>query len=201
MLDGKEKMGRKDFEELLFPEILVRKIEIKEISPCTADTERIKFLAQADKPLEDVLSVLYLAIPNAKYSEKLGALSYNYKQHLITIFASGRIGMTYVKNRSEAEKLVEEARRLINRALVYLKTHGKPSSEMIQAKKELTPVKIYELLPKTNCKICGEQGCFAFAVKLINGEKNLQDCTLLDSREYIANKVQLERMMSPIKLK
>jgi len=193
-------MNDENFSELLFPEILVRKIEIKEISPCTADPERIKFLAQADKPLEDVLPVLYLTIPNAKYSEKLGALSYTHQQHLITIFANGRVGMTYVKDRNEADRLVEEARKLINRALIYLKTHGKPSLEMVQAKKELTPVKIYELLPKTNCKMCGEQSCFAFAAKLLNGEKTLQDCPPLESSEYSSNKLQIERMMNPIKL-
>ncbi|MEM2533689.1 MAG: (Fe-S)-binding protein [Candidatus Nezhaarchaeales archaeon] len=190
-----------NFEELLFADVLVRKIEIKEISPCIADPERIKFLAQADKPLEDVLPILYLAIPNAKYSEKLGALSYMYQQHLVTIFANGRIGMTYVKDRKEADQLVEEARRLINRAFIHLKTHGKPSPEMIHAKKELTLLKVYELLPKTNCKMCGEQSCFAFAAKLLNGEKKLQDCPPLESKEYNTRKFQIERMMSPIKLK
>ncbi len=190
-----------EFEELLFADAIVKKIEIKEISPCTADPERIKFLAQADKPLEDVLPILYLAIPNAKYSEKLGALSYMYQQHLITIFAHGRITMTYVKDRDEADQLVEEARRLINRAIIHLKTHGKPSPETIQAKKELTATKIYDLLPKTNCKMCGEQSCFTFAAKLLNGEKSLGDCSPLDSKEYSACKFQIERMMNPIKLK
>jgi len=190
-----------DLAEILFADAIVKKIEIKEISPCTADPERIKFLAQADKPLEDVLPILYLAIPNAKYSEKLGALSYMYKQHLITIFANGRIGMTYVRDRNEADRLVEEARRLINRAFIYLKTNGKPSPEMVQAKKELTPVKIYELLPKTNCKMCGEQSCFAFAAKLLNGEKTLQDCPPLESKECSTFKLQIEKMISPIKLK
>ncbi|MEM2750440.1 MAG: (Fe-S)-binding protein [Nitrososphaerales archaeon] len=190
-----------DLAELLFADVIVRKIEIKEISPCTADPERIKFLAQADKPLEDVLPILYLAIPNAKYSEKLGALSYMHQQHLITIFANGRISMTYVKDRNEANQLVEKLRRLINRAIIYLKTYGKPNPETVQAKKELTPIKIYELLPKTNCKMCGEQSCFAFAAKLLNGEKTLQDCQLLDSKEYSAFKFQIERMISPIKLK
>ncbi|MGQ9539458.1 MAG: (Fe-S)-binding protein [Candidatus Bathycorpusculaceae bacterium] len=194
-------MSDKDFAELLFPEVLVRKIEIKEITPCTADPERIKFLAQADKPLEDVLPILYLAIPNAKYSEKLGALSYRYKQHLVTIFSSGRIGMTYVKDRSEADQLIEEVKKLINSAFLYFKTNGKPSTEQVQAKKELTPVKIYELLPKTNCKACGEQSCFAFAAKLLNGEKTLQECPPLDSKDYVAKKVQIDRMMNPIRLK
>jgi ArsR family metal-binding transcriptional regulator len=190
----------KDFAELFFADIFIKKIEIKEISPCTADPKRIKFLAQADKPLEDVLPILYLAIPNAKYSEKLGALNYTHQQHLITIFANGRIGMTYVKDRNEAEQLIEEVKKLINRALIYLKTNGKPSLEMIQAKKELTPIKIYELLPKTNCKICGEQSCFAFAAKLLNGEKTLKDCPPLNSSEYSMNKLQIEKMMNPIKL-
>jgi len=190
-----------DLAELFFADVIVKKIEIKEISPCTADPERIKFLAQADKPLEDVLPILYLAIPNAKYSEKLGALSYTYQQHLITIFANGRIGMTYVKDRNEADQLVEEARRLINRAFIYLKTHGKPSPEIILAKKELTPAKIYDLLPKTNCKMCGEQSCFAFAAKLLNGEKTLQNCSPLNSREYSTLKFQIEKLISPIRLK
>ncbi|MDI9620244.1 MAG: (Fe-S)-binding protein [Candidatus Bathyarchaeia archaeon] len=190
-----------DLAELLFADVIVRKIEIKEISPCTADPERIKFLAQADKPLEDVLPILYLAIPNAKYSEKLGALSYMHQQHLITIFANGRISMTYVKDRNEANQLVEEAKRLINRAIIYLKTHGKLNQEIIQAKKELTPIKIYELLPKTNCKMCGEQSCFAFAAKLLNGEKTLQDCPPLNSKECGAFKFKIEKMISPIKLK
>ncbi len=190
-----------EFEELLFADAIVKKVEIKEISPCTADPERIKFWAQADKPLGDVLPILYLAIPNAKYSEKLGALSYVYQQHLITIFANGRITMTYVKDRNEADQLIEEARRLINRAIIHLKTHGKPNPEAVQAKKELTPTKIYELLPKTNCKMCGEQSCFTFAAKLLNGEKTLGDCPPLDSKEYSNYKFQIERMMNPIKLK
>jgi ArsR family metal-binding transcriptional regulator len=190
-----------NFEELLFPEVLVRKIEIKEITPCTADPERIKFLAQADRPLEDVLPILYLAIPNAKYSEKLGALNYRYKQHLVTIFSSGRIGMTYVKDRIEADQLIEEVKRLINHAFIYLKTNGKPSTAQVQLKKELTLVKIYELLPKTNCKECGEQSCFTFAAKLLNGEKALQDCQPLKSKEHVAKKIQIEKMMNPVKLK
>ena len=99
-----------DFAKFFLADIFIKKIEIKEVSPCTADPQRIKFLAQADKPLEDVLSILYLAIPNAKYSEKLGALNYTYQQHLITIFANGRIGMTYVKDRNEAEQLIEEVK-------------------------------------------------------------------------------------------
>jgi len=193
-------LKQNDFIDFLFPEAFVKKISIKEITPCTADPDRIKFLAQADKPLGEVLPVLYLSIPNAKYSEKLEALSYRYKQHLVTMFSTGRIGMTYVKDRKEAEQLVEEAKNLINRAFMHLKTHGKPTPELIGAKKELDPMKIYERLPKTNCKECGEQGCFAFATKLLNSEKSLLDCPPITTEKYSTSKTQIEKMMQPIKL-
>jgi ArsR family metal-binding transcriptional regulator len=193
-------LKQSDFIDLLFPEAFVKKIDIKEITPCTADPDRIKFLAQADKPLGVVLPVLYLSIPNAKYSEKLEALSYRYKQHLVTIFSTGRIGMTYVKDRNEAEQLVEEVKNLINRAFLHLKTHGKPTPELIGAKKELDPMKIYEKLPKTNCRECGEQGCFAFAAKLLNSEKSLLDCPPITTEKYSTSKTQIEKMMRPIRI-
>ena len=193
-------MGDNDLMGLLFPEVFVKRINIKEITPCTADPDRIKFLAQADRSLDDILPILYLSVPNAKYSEKLGALSYRNQQHLVTMFSSGRIGMTYVKDRKEAEKLVEETKNLINHAFIYLKTHGKPEPKLIEAKKELSPMKIYEKLPKTNCKECREQGCFVFATKLLNSEKSLQDCPPITTEKYSTNKTQIEKMMYPIKL-
>jgi ArsR family metal-binding transcriptional regulator len=48
-------MSDNDFMKLVFPEAFVKKIDIKEITPCTANPERIKFLAQADKSPDDIL--------------------------------------------------------------------------------------------------------------------------------------------------
>jgi len=184
-------MSDKDFMQFLFPDVLVREIAIKEITPCAADPDRIKFLAQADKQLGETLPILYLYIPNAKYSEKLGTLSYNYKRHLITIFSSGRIGMTYVKDKKEAEELIEIAKNLINRAFIYLKSHGNPDTKLYELKKGTNPMTVYEKLPKTNCKECGEDGCYAFSVKLLSGEKETEQCPHVNINE-------LKRMLSPI---
>jgi 4Fe-4S ferredoxin len=61
-------------------------------------------------------------------------------------------------------------------------------------------MKIYEKLPKTNCKECGEQGCFAFAVKLLNSEKLPEDCPPLRLTEKAESRLQIEKMLMPIKL-
>ena len=118
MSHSNEDAGNRGVEFLLFPGGLVEKIEIKEITPCTTDTERIKFIAQADKPLSDILSILYLYMPNANHSESLGMTSYKRNQRLVTVFSTGKIGMTYVKDRHEAEVLVDELKSLINRAII-----------------------------------------------------------------------------------
>ena len=45
--------------------------------------------------------------------------------------------------------------------------------------KELSPIDIYQRLPRTNCGECGEANCMAFAAKLVNREALLDDCTPL----------------------
>jgi acetyl-CoA decarbonylase/synthase complex subunit gamma len=42
--------------------------------------------------------------------------------------------------------------------------------------KQLSPIDVYKLLPRTNCQECGEENCMAFATKLVNREKTIQDC-------------------------
>jgi acetyl-CoA decarbonylase/synthase complex subunit gamma len=49
--------------------------------------------------------------------------------------------------------------------------------------KELSPIEVYQLLPGTNCKECGETNCMAFAAKLVNREATLHECPpLLDPK-------------------
>ena len=63
--------------------------------------------------------------------------------------------------------------------------------------KELSPIDIYKLLPKTNCKECGEQNCMAFATKIVNREVNIDQCPPLLKKEYIKAYSQLKEMLKP----
>ena len=36
--------------------------------------------------------------------------------------------------------------------------------------REISPIDVYKLLPKTNCQECHESNCMAFATRLVNGE-------------------------------
>ncbi len=63
--------------------------------------------------------------------------------------------------------------------------------------KELSPIDIYMLLPKTNCKECGEENCMAFAAKLVNREVALEQCKPLLKKENEKTYNQLWEMLRP----
>lgn len=63
--------------------------------------------------------------------------------------------------------------------------------------KELSPIDVYKLLPKTNCKECGEENCMAFATKLVNREVSLEQCPPLLKKENERAYKQLKEMLKP----
>jgi len=66
--------------------------------------------------------------------------------------------------------------------------------------KELSPIDVYKLLPKTNCKECGEKNCIAFATKLVSRETSLENCPpLLTEEQKKAYKQLMELLKSAIK--
>ncbi len=65
------------------------------------------------------------------------------------------------------------------------------------AKKELSPIDIYKLLPKTNCKECGQENCMAFATKVVARELNIDLCKPLVKPEHAKNSKTLHDMLKP----
>ncbi len=64
-------------------------------------------------------------------------------------------------------------------------------------KKELSPIDIYKLLPKINCKECGQENCMAFATKLVNREATLDSCKPLLKKENEKAYLQLKDLLKP----
>ena len=59
--------------------------------------------------------------------------------------------------------------------------------------KELSPIDVYKLLPKTNCKECGQENCMAFATKIVNREVQLEQCPPLLKKENEKSYKSLKR--------
>ncbi|HSJ52907.1 MAG TPA: (Fe-S)-binding protein [Anaerolineae bacterium] len=57
-------------------------------------------------------------------------------------------------------------------------------------RRRLVAMEIYQLLPQTNCRLCGEATCFAFAGKLTVGQAEIKSCTPLCEDGQYADKHQ-----------
>jgi acetyl-CoA decarbonylase/synthase complex subunit gamma len=68
------------------------------------------------------------------------------------------------------------------------------------AKAQLSPIDVYKLLPRTNCKECGEENCMAFATKLVNREVRLEQCPpLLEEKNREAYQKLWTLLKPPVK--
>lgn len=61
---------------------------------------------------------------------------------------------------------------------------------------EISVFDIYEYLPHTNCKNCGENNCMAFAEKLLNGQKNIGSCSAIREAIYEQNRKEIEKLLT-----
>ncbi len=62
---------------------------------------------------------------------------------------------------------------------------------------QVSPINVYKLLPRINCKECGEENCMAYATKLVNREARLEACPPLQKQENREAYQKLWEMLKP----
>jgi ArsR family metal-binding transcriptional regulator len=82
------------------------------------------------------------------------------------------IAVNALKDEAEADKILEWLKREINqawdnRAAITPSTEGTPKPQVLE---------ILKLLPRTNCRQCGEPTCMVFAARAAEGVKSITDC-------------------------
>ena len=60
---------------------------------------------------------------------------------------------------------------------------------------EISVFDIYEYLPHTNCKNCGENNCMAFAEKLLKGQKNIAGCSAIREDVFETNRNEIQKLI------
>jgi len=63
--------------------------------------------------------------------------------------------------------------------------------------REISPIDVYMLLPKTNCKKCDLENCMAFAAKVVNRETAIEVCLPLLEKGNEKNYKMLWEMLKP----
>ena len=63
---------------------------------------------------------------------------------------------------------------------------------------KLNPMELYNLLPKTNCRLCDAKTCMAFATKLALGDVTAEDCPPLLETGFKTNLEKIRNMIAPL---
>ncbi len=60
-----------------------------------------------------------------------------------------------------------------------------------------SPMEAWKYLPGTNCKVCGEKTCLAFASLLLERKKKIEECPLLSEPKYAEKGKKLAELLAP----
>ena len=142
--------------------------------PCEPGAERFAARARLKAPITDVLPYLNATLRGAVYNLAAGALTWKKAGRNIA-FHAYEIATSNVEDREAAVQELRGLVDLVNRTWERraeitpdLETHQRP-----------TPMAVYKLLPRTNCKACGEPTCFTFALRLAAGQVEVESCPVL----------------------
>jgi len=164
----------------------LNEVRIIQTMPCIAMPERIRFIAELDRDISEIMPYINAVIDDAIYNKDGPSITMKKDIRLIGI-QSRQLAVGKVIDLKDAQDLIEWFKNLVNGC--YDKRDSiKPNYER---RNRLMPLDVYKLLPATNCKKCGEPSCLAFAVKLVNNEKNIIVCVDIFSGEFAGKRKML----------
>ncbi len=159
--------------------------------PChPGEIETVTAVAELGDDISPVFPYLNAVLKGTIYDQTHQTLNFKMGGRGITLHPK-RVIVTRLENREEAERVLERLKDLINRT--YERRGEIEPSYKSRAK--LTVITIYKLLPKTNCRECGEPTCMAFATKLISESVKIEQCRPLFREEHREHREQLLQLL------
>jgi len=149
----------------------LERVVITVLNPCVADYRKIRLIAQIDGDLTSLMPYLNAVLPQASYNSKSQTLTFMEGYRMIALYPE-RITLAKADDIIDAWLTLERIRLLVVRTCL-----GREKIVPSFERRERPPaVEIYKRLPKTNCGLCGEFTCLAFALKVWLGEVSLARC-------------------------
>jgi ArsR family metal-binding transcriptional regulator len=167
----------------------VKEIKIIKVLPCLADVNKIRFHAELDKDISDLMPYLNRIIDGAIYNHQGHTLTIK-KDGLITLHPK-EIAAGQVKDVQTANKICDWIKQQIN----FIYENKDKIEPLYERRSQLNVLEIYKLLPQTNCKQCGEQTCIAFACKVLSEEKSIMLCKQIFEPQYEEKRRMLFKLL------
>lgn len=153
------------------PDDCFRRSSVMFLGPCVADETKIRLIAHLEGDLGPILPYLNAVLPQASYTPAAETLTYMEGYRMIALYRQ-RITIAKADEIVDAWRTLEDIRQLAEQTWKDRHTI-EPSFEI---RKKPPAIEIFKCLPRTNCRLCGELTCLAFAVRIWTGTASVRLC-------------------------
>ncbi len=157
----------------------MRSYRITHILPCLADPDKIRAIVELGEEIHEAFPYI---------NALLTGCIYNHAAMILTLKKDGKMITLYPRKIIIARAVDEEDVRMTMEWIEVILEEVEERRGELQPDYhrgwELKALDVFKLLPGTYCKVCDEPSCFAFAVKMLSGEKSVVRCAPLFTPDY-----------------
>ena len=143
-------------------------------SKCQSTVEALHCFGHLDQDIREVIPYLNAVLGGFEYTKNPPSVTFKAHGKLITVHPR-KIAINALRDEEEADKILEWLKGEVNdawerREEIEPSYEGRPRARIIE---------ILKLLPKTNCRECGEATCMVFATRVCEGGRGPEHCPSL----------------------
>ncbi len=163
-----------------FAEDIFGTASIMVIAPCIADEKKIRLVAHLSGDVGAAMPYLNTEMREGCYNADGETFTFMDGYRMITVYPR-RISIAKADDIIDAWRTLEKIRCRINDTYSQ-RSSIEPTYEM---RKKPPALEIYKRLPGTNCGICGQKTCMAFALSLWSGNAKPSQCTPIFEGDFL----------------
>ena len=141
---------------------------------CNSNFQSLHCIAHLDEDIGEALPYLNAVLDGDSFIKEPTSLTFKMNGKLVTLH-SRKIAVNALKDEAEADHVLEWLRQELNDAW----ENREKITPKYTSKAKPHILDIYKLLPKTNCRECGQPTCMMFASLATEGIKGSVDCARL----------------------
>lgn len=170
---------------------LVGAIALIRTLPCLAEPGKLIVIGETDAAIDGVLPLLNAILPNVvSFHPFSGVMTLRRRPGLITLYPN-KVMITQVADAEDGLALLAVVRDLLNQTW----TRRDEIQPRPEGRRVPRPLDVYELLPRTNCRACGEATCMAFAFALLESRHRPEQCPSLADPAFDTQHQALREML------
>jgi ArsR family metal-binding transcriptional regulator len=157
----------------------VGRVAVAHVAPCIAEEDDLRLTAHVEKDLGPVMPYLNAEVRGGTYSPGGPTFTLMNGPRLINLFPH-RIVVGRLREMQDAWRTLKFLKNMLS-DVWSRRASIEPCHER---RVQISPLELYQRLPGTNCRVCGEATCLAFAAKVLSGDRRLEACAPVFGGEH-----------------